>query len=208
MNVTASCIYEIHCLAIDGFDLSTVHKLSRKEKVQSCGVGIRTQGCWLGSRNASCVLCRPPTSKKLVNTITFIVLQDFYHTRAVRQRRHPKLQLQNVSILLLLFIILAQHLNFKIKSLNATTNRFEYLTQFITVRLQVVILYWILRHTHCWPLTVWGHGIFAPFWHWLGFFNRCTTFQAALVFSLQCFLKVFGVLSAKRLPPARMLKKS
>ena len=93
----------------------------------------------MGSRNASCVLCRPPTSKKLVNTITFIVLQDFYHTRAVRQRRHPKLQLQNVSILL--FIILAKHLNFKIKSLNATTNRFEYLTQFITVRLQEGNLY-------------------------------------------------------------------
>ena len=81
----------------------------------------------------------PPTSQKLANTITFIVLEDFYPARAVRQRRHPKLQLQNVSILL--FIILAKHLNFKINSLNASTNRIEYLTQFITVRLQEVILY-------------------------------------------------------------------
>ena len=30
--VTASCINEIQCLAPDGFDLNTVHKLSSKEK--------------------------------------------------------------------------------------------------------------------------------------------------------------------------------
>ena len=32
MGVTANCICEIHCIALDGFDLSTVHKLSSKEK--------------------------------------------------------------------------------------------------------------------------------------------------------------------------------
>ena len=30
--VTANCIFEIHCLALDGFNLKTVHKLSSKEK--------------------------------------------------------------------------------------------------------------------------------------------------------------------------------
>ena len=32
LDVTASCICEIHCLALDGFDLNTVHQLSSKEK--------------------------------------------------------------------------------------------------------------------------------------------------------------------------------
>ena len=32
LDVTAICICEIHCLAIDGFVLNTVHKLSSKEK--------------------------------------------------------------------------------------------------------------------------------------------------------------------------------
>ena len=31
-DVTANCICEIHCLALDGFDLNTVLKLSSKEK--------------------------------------------------------------------------------------------------------------------------------------------------------------------------------
>ena len=32
MDVTANCICDIHCIAIDGFDLNTVHKLSSQEK--------------------------------------------------------------------------------------------------------------------------------------------------------------------------------
>ena len=32
LDVTANWIREIHCLALDGFDLNTVHKLSNKEK--------------------------------------------------------------------------------------------------------------------------------------------------------------------------------
>ena len=32
LDITANCICEIHCLALDGFDLHTVHKLSSKEK--------------------------------------------------------------------------------------------------------------------------------------------------------------------------------
>ena len=32
LDVTAKCICEIHCLALDGFDLNTVHQLSSKEK--------------------------------------------------------------------------------------------------------------------------------------------------------------------------------
>ena len=32
LDATANCICEIHCLALDGFYLNTVHKLSSKEK--------------------------------------------------------------------------------------------------------------------------------------------------------------------------------
>ena len=32
MDVTANCICKIHCLALDGFDRNTVHKLYSKEK--------------------------------------------------------------------------------------------------------------------------------------------------------------------------------
>ena len=32
LDVTENCICEIQCLALDGFDLNTVHKLSRRER--------------------------------------------------------------------------------------------------------------------------------------------------------------------------------
>ena len=32
LDITANCICEIHCLALDGFDLNSVHKLSSKDK--------------------------------------------------------------------------------------------------------------------------------------------------------------------------------
>ena len=32
LDVTVNCICEIHCLALEGFDLNTVHKLCSKEK--------------------------------------------------------------------------------------------------------------------------------------------------------------------------------
>ena len=32
LDITPNCICEIYCLALDGFDLKTVHKLSSKEK--------------------------------------------------------------------------------------------------------------------------------------------------------------------------------
>ena len=40
MAVTANCICEIHCLALDGLDLNTVHKLSSKEKKNSVEPGF------------------------------------------------------------------------------------------------------------------------------------------------------------------------
>ena len=43
-------------MALDGFDLNTVHKLSSKEK-NLCGAGIQTEDCWVESQNASSVLC-------------------------------------------------------------------------------------------------------------------------------------------------------
>ena len=66
----ANWICEIYCLALDGFDLNTVHKLSSKEKNLS-GVGIRTRGCWVvGRKNASSVLrSPPPPTKKIVGPI-------------------------------------------------------------------------------------------------------------------------------------------
>ena len=38
LAITANCISENNCLALDGFDLKTVHKLSSKEK--------KSQQCW------------------------------------------------------------------------------------------------------------------------------------------------------------------
>ena len=35
LDVTTNCICEIQCLALDGFVLNTVHKLSSKEKKKS-----------------------------------------------------------------------------------------------------------------------------------------------------------------------------
>ena len=32
-DITADCICKIYCLALDGFDLNTVHKVSSKEKI-------------------------------------------------------------------------------------------------------------------------------------------------------------------------------
>ena len=49
MYVTANCIWEIHCLALDGFDLNTVHKLSSKEKHlgRDLNLGLGKQECFL-----------------------------------------------------------------------------------------------------------------------------------------------------------------
>ena len=41
MDVTANCICEIHCLALDGFNLNSVHKLSSKEKKSKAEPGIK-----------------------------------------------------------------------------------------------------------------------------------------------------------------------
>ena len=54
LDITANCIYKIHYLALDGFYFNTAHKLNSKEKA-----GIRTRGCWVGSKNASSVLRGP-----------------------------------------------------------------------------------------------------------------------------------------------------
>ena len=40
-DITANCICEIHCLALDGLDLNTVHKLSNKEKKISVELRFR-----------------------------------------------------------------------------------------------------------------------------------------------------------------------
>ena len=45
LGITADCICEIHCLALDGFKLYTVHPLSSKEKKNLGRAGIRTRGC-------------------------------------------------------------------------------------------------------------------------------------------------------------------
>ena len=44
LDVTASFICEIHCLALDGFNLNTVHKLSNKEKKISAELGFDPRG--------------------------------------------------------------------------------------------------------------------------------------------------------------------
>ena len=40
LDVTLNCIKEIHCLALDGFVLNTVHKLSSKDKKSRLGLNL------------------------------------------------------------------------------------------------------------------------------------------------------------------------
>ena len=49
LDVTANCICEMHCLALDGFDLNAVHKLSSKEKKILAEPGFKpgAAGCFL-----------------------------------------------------------------------------------------------------------------------------------------------------------------
>ena len=61
LDVTANWIREIHCLALDGFDLNTVHKLSSKEKKNIGVVRVRGRGCGEGINHASSVLHSPLT---------------------------------------------------------------------------------------------------------------------------------------------------
>ena len=70
MDVTANCICEIDCLALDGFDLNPVHKLISKEK--------KSRQSWdsnpgqLGGKQ-ECFLCAaqpPKVRKKLTNCLS------------------------------------------------------------------------------------------------------------------------------------------
>ena len=55
-----TAFWKIRCLALDGLDLNTVHQLSRAVMRKNLdGAGIQTQGCWLGSKNASSELRSP-----------------------------------------------------------------------------------------------------------------------------------------------------
>ena len=58
LDVTANCICELHCFALDGFDLNTVHKLSSKEK-KSWRSQNSNPCSWVGSKNAFSVLRSP-----------------------------------------------------------------------------------------------------------------------------------------------------
>ena len=41
LDITANCLCEIRCKALDGFDLKTVHKLSSKEKKILTDLGFK-----------------------------------------------------------------------------------------------------------------------------------------------------------------------
>ena len=96
MNVTAGCIFEIHCLVQDSFDLNTVHKLSGKEKKSGQNLaklgktGLRTWGCWVESKNASFVLRSPPPPQIKTDTSlsTFAADREEAERRRVRDD-HP-----------------------------------------------------------------------------------------------------------------------
>ena len=62
LDVNAKCICEIHYLALDGFDLTTVHKLSSKEK-KSWRSQVSNPGLLGGKQE--CFLCamQPPHLK-------------------------------------------------------------------------------------------------------------------------------------------------
>ena len=49
LDITANCICEIYCKALDGLDLETVHKLCREKRKNLSKVGIQAWGCWVGN---------------------------------------------------------------------------------------------------------------------------------------------------------------
>ena len=59
LDVTANGICEIHCIALYGFDLNSVHKLSSKEKSRDSNPGLLggKQECYLRAT-------QPPKIKK------------------------------------------------------------------------------------------------------------------------------------------------
>ena len=91
MDVTANCIYEIRCLALDGFDLNTVHQLSNKEKKNLGGARIQTWGCWVGSKNASSVLCSPNEQMRLQNSLFSAVDASATAETSGKRRKKNKL---------------------------------------------------------------------------------------------------------------------
>ena len=69
VDVTANYICEIHCLALDGFNLNTVHQQSSKGKTSrhSRDAGIQSGGFWVGSKNASSELRSPlPSTRGII----------------------------------------------------------------------------------------------------------------------------------------------
>ena len=76
LDVTANYICEIHCLALDGFKLNTVHQLSNKGKTsqQSRDAGIQSGGFWVGSKNVSSELRSPlPSMRDIIKDPLLIV---------------------------------------------------------------------------------------------------------------------------------------
>ena len=69
LNVTANCICEIQCLALDGFNLNTVHKLSSKEKKSQRSRDSNQRH--LGGKQ-ECFLCatQPPPPSHLLRLIS------------------------------------------------------------------------------------------------------------------------------------------
>ena len=63
LDVTANSICEIHCLALDEFDLNTAHKLSSEEKKIQRRRDSSPGRCWQGSKNASSVLDTTQTTQ-------------------------------------------------------------------------------------------------------------------------------------------------
>ena len=64
-DITANCICEIHCLALDWFDLNTVHKLSSQEKKSrlTCDSNSGLQG---GKQECFHCAMQPPNSSEKI----------------------------------------------------------------------------------------------------------------------------------------------
>ena len=59
LDITVDCIYEIHRLALDGFDLNTVHKLSSKKKKNLSGARIWTRSPGWEARIKALIIFNP-----------------------------------------------------------------------------------------------------------------------------------------------------
>ena len=113
-------MWEIHCLALNGFDLNTGHKLSSKEK-KILAARIQTRGSWVDSKNSSSVVRSTPKflliqlwpkqGWKMIFSISFLQHSDHFFNLVLMtdcEAGDKKLKMQKKEVRLVFWAIFRQ----------------------------------------------------------------------------------------------------